>query len=204
MVGWNTFPFSLKIVATRSPFKGGAGRHGVWNTLELKMFDSSLGWVAFLGAQLWFVNPEGAANVTTSCHGSHMPHGAMDQHFPGVIHTLSTNPEPINRECRSEPQYGPDKGGESGTYIYGSTEITVYYIYVYILYIYILIQYIMAYREGESIGIFILIPSYLHIFKWYPQKYRALFQHWDPWDERCDSRRGNELQVRMDFRIFLG
>ena len=97
------------------------------------------------------------------------PHGAMDQHFPGVIHTLSTNPEPINRECRSEPQYGPDKGGESGTYIYGSTEITVYiytvYYTVYIYTVYILIQYIMAYREGESIGIFILIPSYLHIFK---------------------------------------
>ena len=97
MVGWNTFPFSLKIVATRSPFKGGAGRHGVWNTLELKMFDSSLGWVAFLGAQLWFVNPEGAANVTTSCHGSHMPHGAMDQRETfcgGDSHPLPTNPEP--------------------------------------------------------------------------------------------------------------
>lgn len=63
------------------------------------------------------------------------PHGAMDR---GVIHTLSTNPEAINRECRSEPRYGPDKGGESGTYIYGSTEITVYiYIYTSTVYIYI-------------------------------------------------------------------
>ena len=77
------------------------------------------------------------------------PHGAMDQHFPGVIHTLSTNPEPINRECRSEPQYGPDKGGESGTYIYGSTEITVYiYIYCILYSIYIYCIYINTVYNG--------------------------------------------------------